>query len=274
MILRKVWGIALAAGVMCGWVSLSPVAKAAGHNVIYTATGTFASPPVSGQDLFKLAGEPFSLSILANTGMTPSTHGGHWATYKGLTMTGTVQSGLLPTPTTISNKGTDIEIATGNPSYDVFEMFSPVTIVGMQVSITALITLPTGTVVNALIHPFAAPVTISPSNSTVTYSNGTATTILKIASGTLNATLSGGAVQARREIGDAAIETGTAAGNTLFAYRGTLRATSTPSFSWPDMADSVTRGAGPGGLARTGPSAPQILRDSHDRVAFLSTLST
>jgi hypothetical protein len=22
--------------------------------------------------------EPFSLSILANTGMTPSTHGGHW----------------------------------------------------------------------------------------------------------------------------------------------------------------------------------------------------
>ena len=49
----------------------------------------------------------------------------------------------------------------------------------MQVSITALITMPTGTVVNALIHPFAAAVTISPSNTTVTYSSGTATTILK-----------------------------------------------------------------------------------------------
>ena len=79
----------------------------------------------------------------------------------------------------------------GNPSYDVFALFSPITVLGKPIYITTVLQMPTGTLTTPLIKPFTAPVTLSPSSGTVTYtdpSTGDATT-LTIASGSLSTTL-------------------------------------------------------------------------------------
>ena len=159
---------------------------AAAPNVTYTATGTFGTTPIGGSDLFKLAGEPFSISVVANEALVSKNHGAQWAVYSGLKMTGTVQSGLLPTPVTIANSSTNLALAYGNPSYDVFLLGSPVKISGMTVTITANINMPEGTIGNDHILPFKAPVSLGPANATVTYSDGTATTTLAVANGTLS----------------------------------------------------------------------------------------
>jgi uncharacterized protein (TIGR03437 family) len=107
-------------------------------------------------------------------------------------MTGTVQSGLLPTPTSISNSATSIELAAGNPKYSVFGLGSPVKVVGLQITITATIDMPAGTITNDHILPFAGTVTLTPANATMTYSNGTNSTKLGI-NGTLTATVTAAA---------------------------------------------------------------------------------
>jgi hypothetical protein len=165
-------------------------------NVTYTASGIFASPQVSGADTFQLAGEPFSISVVANAASIPKTHGLVWAQYVGLNMTGEVISGLLPRqPYPIASYHTSIELATGNPDYDVWAIFAPVSVIGAEVNVLAIIQMPPGTIHNALIHPFAAAATLSPSSATVTYSDGTASTTLAIQSGTANATIPSPAAQ-------------------------------------------------------------------------------
>ncbi len=166
-------------------------AAAAAPNVTYTASGVFATTPLSGNDLFRLAGQPFSISVVANEAMVSTHHGAQWAVYNNLKMTGTVQSGLLPTPTAISNNVTNILLAAGNPNVDIFQLGTPVKVVGLTLTITASISMPKGTITNDHVLPFTAPVTVTPSNATVTYSDGTNTTTLAIQQGTLNATLSG-----------------------------------------------------------------------------------
>ena len=189
-LLQKTLSPAIVAAVIC-CVAAADRLTAATKNVVYTASGTFDTTIINGQDLFKLAGEPYSISIVANVATVPTKHGATWATYTNLTISGTVQSGLIPTPTTIQNKLTDIELATGNPSYDMFLMFTPVRVVNETLSIKVTIQMPTGTVPNALIHPFTAPVTLTPTVATMTYSNGTSSTTLGL-NGTLNAAFSGG----------------------------------------------------------------------------------
>jgi len=165
-------------------------------NVIYTATGLFGSV-LSGSDLYELSGEPFSLSVVANSATVPKSHGLTWAQYGGLKMTGSVNSGLLVgQPIPISSSHTSMELATGNPDYDVAVIFAPVSPFGAQINITATIHMPPGTIKNALIHPFTAPVALNPSNSTVTYAQGAGATTLTIGSGTLNAALQKPATQA------------------------------------------------------------------------------
>jgi hypothetical protein len=157
-------------------------------NVTYTASGVFASPPASGTDTFRLAGEPFSISVVANAATVPTKHGGQWAQYNDLSMTGTVQSGLVPTPIAIGNSTTDILLATGNPNVDFFELGTAIQVVGLKVVVTAAISMPKGTIANALIHPFTAPVTLTPANARMTYTDGTDTTTLGI-NGTLSTSL-------------------------------------------------------------------------------------
>jgi uncharacterized protein (TIGR03437 family) len=157
-------------------------------NVTYTASGTFAATPTSGNDLFKLAGQPFSITVVANEALAPAKHGATWAQYTKLKMTGTVQSGLLPTPTALSSSSTGMELATGNPKYDVFGLGSALKVVGLQISITATIDMPIGTITNDHILPFTAPVTLSPANATFVYKDSTDSTTLGL-NGTLTATI-------------------------------------------------------------------------------------
>jgi hypothetical protein len=168
-------------------------APATAPNVTYSATGTFSAAQVSGQDLFKLAGNPFTISVVANEATVPTSHGAKWAKYTKLTMSGAVTSGLFPTPFAISSSNSSIELAMGNPAYNIFAMFSPINVMGKLIYITTTLQMPTGTLTTALIKPFTGPVTLGPSSGNVTYSDpstGDATT-LTIASGTLSTSVSG-----------------------------------------------------------------------------------
>ena len=162
-----------------------------GPIVTYTASGTFATPQVIGDDTLKLAGEPFTINIQAPASSAPIQHGPNWAVLSPFKMTGEVHSGLLGTsPVNIASTGASIFEAVG-PDYDPFETGFPVKVVGISLTINATFTLPAGTFTKPLIHPFA-PVSLSPTNSTVVYSNGTDSTTLTIASGTLVGTLPSG----------------------------------------------------------------------------------
>jgi len=171
--------------------NLAAASTSTAPNVTYTASGTFAIPPVSGNDLFQLQGQPFSISVLANEALVSKKHGAQWADYTALSMTGTVQSGLLPTPISLSNSNTSIELAVGNPSYDVFILYSPVKVVGITLTIIATMHLPKGTLTNDHILPFKQ-VALAPTFASMTYSDGTNTTVLGV-NGTIAATASTGA---------------------------------------------------------------------------------
>jgi len=206
MCFRKMHAVAIAGAAMfCLAASEKLVAASpdtTAPNVTYTATGTFASPQLSGSDVFKLAGEPFSITVVVNEATVPSSHGSNWAKYLGLTMNGTVGTGLEPTPYTLHSTMTSIELATGNPAYQTFVMFAPVSVVGTPIYVTATIEMPTGTLAKPLIHPFAAinlgpctqPVPPGPCVDTVVYTEPStgASTTLGIASGTLAGTVPGG----------------------------------------------------------------------------------
>src|SRR5580700_3627989 len=190
--IRRILSVTMAAAAL-GYFASSETLVAAGPatapNVTYTAAGVFGSPK-SGNDLFQLQGEPVSISVVANEADVAKTHGPLWASYTALKMTGTVQSGLLPTPLTIANSGTAIELATGNPSYDVFVMFSPIKVIGITLTIIATVDLPKTALTNDHILPFASvPI---PATATMSYSDGTNTTVMGL-KGTLVAKVAGAA---------------------------------------------------------------------------------
>jgi hypothetical protein len=205
--LRKMHAIAILT-TMLFWLTASAKLVAADPDtaptVTYTAAGMFASPALVGSDVFKLAGEPFSISIVVNAATVPTSHGSQWARYTGLPMTGSISTGLEPTPYTIESRNTSIELATGNPSYDLFAMFAQVSVVSTPIDILASIQMPPGTLTKPLVHPFAAitlgpcqkPIPPGPCVDTVVYtdpSTGVSTT-LGIASGSLAGTIPGGGV--------------------------------------------------------------------------------
>lgn len=163
-------------------------------NVTYTATGTFSSPQVSGGDVFKLAGQAFSITVVANSAAVPVTHTAHSAKYTNLPMTGMISTGLTPTPYPIHSNQTSIQLGTGNPNYDLFVMFAPVSVVDTPIYVTATIQMPFGTIAKALIHPFA-PVSLGTVDTVVYTDPATqASTKLTIANGTLQGTIPGGSV--------------------------------------------------------------------------------
>jgi len=197
---RKMQYIATAAAlIVCFGASdrlaaQSPEAKAV--NVFYTASGTFANTPVSGEDKLEMAGTAFSLTTWALTSTAPKQHGTHAAQYTNLKMQGTVAPCLIGcAPITIQSEYASIELATGNPSYDEISFFVPVSVDGIQIDISTVIQLPKGTLSSPLIRPLTAPVTLS-STTDVTYADpvppyGPASTTLAIQSGTLSTCVSG-----------------------------------------------------------------------------------
>jgi hypothetical protein len=157
-------------------------------NVTYTASGTFSGTVVSGQDLFKLAGEPFKINLVANEATRPQKTGKGWADYSSLKMKGVVTSNLVPqSPFTIESAHAFMVQALGN-THDLFQLAAPVVVVKQKITLSAKFTMPKGTYGKGwLIYPFTAPVALTPASGTVTYSDGTNSTVLTVASGALNA---------------------------------------------------------------------------------------
>lgn len=197
---RRILSVAVvAAAIGCfaipqGLAAASPDKSA---NVTFTATGTFGVTPVSGADTLKLAGEPFTISVVGNSSLKPVQHGQNWAIFTPLNMTGTVYSALTGTaPIAIASTTAAIDQSVG-ASEDIFQAGFPVVVIGIALNVRAYIPLPGGTLTSALLRPFSS-VTLG-TNATVTYSNSTASTVLSVASGTLVATIpTGGPSQAAR----------------------------------------------------------------------------
>jgi len=195
MTLRKTLAIAMAVAAI-SFFTPSGKLFAAAPVITYTAAGTFASTPTSGADTLKLAGEPFSVTIAVSASTAPFKTGPNWAAYDKLKLTGSVHSGLLgPTPVNVASAEASIQQAIDPSQYDQFVMQAPVKVVGISLTIKAIIILPLGTFTKPLLHPFA-PVALAPGNATVEYSDGTNTTVLAIQSGSLTATIPTGSVNA------------------------------------------------------------------------------
>jgi hypothetical protein len=191
MTLRKSLTVALTMAAL-GCLTVSNRLMASGPMITYAASGTFAATPTSGADTLKLAGEPFTVSISVSSSTAPYKHGPNWAAYDKLKLTGEVHSGLLGSePVSIGSTESTIIQAEDPGQYDTFTMEAPVKVVGISLTIKAVIVLPYGTIPNPLLHPFSA-VELAPGNATVTYSDSSASTVLGIQSGTLSATTGSG----------------------------------------------------------------------------------
>ena len=184
--IRRIRFLSMAVAQVCGCFAGQLATQA--PNITYTASGIFTAPPVSGPDTFKLAGEPFYIAVTASASTPPTKYGPTWAEFSNLTMTGTVHSGLVPTPFTLSSNQTNLELAVGNPSYDVLFIGAPIQVISLTVNLLAQIKMPPGTITKPLIHPFTAPVGLSPINTVVVYVESSTNTTLTIASGAVNAT--------------------------------------------------------------------------------------
>jgi hypothetical protein len=157
--------------------------------VTFSAVGTFATPPLSGADALKMAGQPFTINVGGSSAAIPIQHGDNWAVFKPLTMSGTVESGLFgAVPIGISSSTAAIEQTVGVTQPDIFQSGFPITVSGIALTVRAYISLPPGTLASPYLRPFAS-VSLDPTNSTVSYSNGVNTTVLAVQTGSVIAHL-------------------------------------------------------------------------------------
>lgn len=167
--------VALAAGI-AGMSAL----QLAAQNVVYKASGTFASPPISGNDLFQLRNEPFSISITAAENSVPVKSSATFAQYAKLSFTGTVTSGLTGTPITLGpQNNTSMILATGNPTVDLIDIGTGFKILNLPIGIKGQIAMSKGTLTGVQILPFTKGVTLCGAvsatcpkiNATLTYTD-------------------------------------------------------------------------------------------------------
>jgi hypothetical protein len=198
--LQKVLLLTMSAGVAC-FVAPHQLAAAspnANANVTFTASGTFASTPVSGADTLLLRGQPFNISVVGNESLRPTQHGQNWANFTNLQMTGTVYSGLLPGEAIPIAATTAAINQTVGPTVDIFQSGFPVTVIGIALNARAYIKLPSGTLSTPLLRPFpSVAIPSDPNLAYIKYFNSTATTVLAIQTGTLVATIPAAASTAR-----------------------------------------------------------------------------
>ena len=193
----KILSVTVAVAALCCLAAPAKMAAATqskSADITFSASGTFTGAQVSGADTLKLSGQPFTISVVANSSAKPFQHGQNWAIFKPLSMTGTVYSGLIPNQAIPIASTTAAIDQTIGASQDIFQAGFPVTVIGISLTVRAYITLPGGTLTTALIRPFAS-IALNSSSATVTYSNTTASTVLGVQTGTMVATLpaSGGA---------------------------------------------------------------------------------
>jgi len=156
-------------------------------NVTYTASGTFAAPAIAGLDRLGLAGTPYTFTVVVSSALPPAKYQVPiYAVYYPVTVTGTVYPyGNIFGPFLIN--GAALSLSSGDHLQFGFQFLDA----GLDLTILAKIDMPKGTLTTLHIRPFTAPVTLTSSNATVSYSDTTASTTLGM-TGTLNATLPGG----------------------------------------------------------------------------------
>jgi len=195
---RTLWVTMAAAAISCLAASgrLAAANPEKGEEITFTGSGTFAATPVSGNDLFMLAGQQFTVSIVGNSARKPILQG-NGALFEHLRMTGTIYSDLIyacgggPAPCPISVSSSNATIAQrGEADGDLFQVQFPVKVQGIALTGSAYFLLPAGTLTTAVLRPFSS-VALGPASGTVTYSNASAATVLAVESGTLVGTAPG-----------------------------------------------------------------------------------
>ena len=189
--IRKIQSIAIASAALCCYAA---AVSAAEPNVTYAATGVFATPAVSGEDVLELAGQPFTLTFVVNEATKPTRHSETMAEYGNIPVTGTVVTGTCGCTLNFLGSASLFLVvgAPGEPDWIALKL--PITY-GDPITTTAVVRMPAGTIDTPAIRPFTAPVTLTPSDGEVTNAcpacpppNTGNVTTLAFAGGTLTAT--------------------------------------------------------------------------------------
>jgi len=152
----KMQSIAIAAAVISGFAASENLfATCSGQQIVYQAAGGFGSLVQKGQDNFKLAGNPFSITLYGCSTKTPVQTGPTYAVYTGIELTGQVTSTLYAQPYSI--KATPVTLIIVHPSTgdDSIQIKGTVVVFGDPVSIHGTVTLPQGTLTSTSIAPFS-----------------------------------------------------------------------------------------------------------------------
>jgi hypothetical protein len=168
----KMRSIAIAAAVVSGFAASENLAAAPSCStqaVTYTASGSFGSNKIAGLDTFKLAGEPFSITMLACESKQPSSTGPDDSIYSGVEFTGTVQSSLITTPFKMPPTPMTFVLVKPPAGPDLVEVEGNLTVFGSTLFIHGSIALPAGTLASTKIAPFSG-VSIVTASSAFTYS--------------------------------------------------------------------------------------------------------
>ena len=164
-------------------------------NVTYTASGTFATPALSGADMLKLAGYPYTINVYAPVNSVPVQSGPHFAAYMNLQMYGTVFSGLLNTTVPFGcapgQSGCTPQLANllmqVTSTNNIIKMSAMVPLIGLTLQVIATAPMPLDTFNGLRILPFEQPATITSPSATVVYRDSSASTTLG-ANGTVSTT--------------------------------------------------------------------------------------
>ena len=167
----KIRSIAIVAAVISGFAPTGNLlaATCTAPVVTYTASGGFGPNVIQGDDAFKLAGEPFSIKLVACESKQPAKTGADYSVYTGIELTGTVQSSLITQPYTIKPTAMTFALVEPTAGADIVQMEGNLTVFGSLIYIRASIALPAGTLTSTKIAPFSS-VTIDTASSLFTYS--------------------------------------------------------------------------------------------------------
>ena len=167
--IRKIQSTALASAVLCCFAAALP---GAAPNVHYAAAGVFATPAVSGKDIFGIAGQPFALSFVLNEATEPAIHSETMAEYTNVTVKLTVKSGTTGLTTTYAVLHVSVFLvvgAPGKPDWVALAIPFDVYHTEFDLTIAAKVRMPAGTITTTAIGPFTAAVSLTAGDGTVTY---------------------------------------------------------------------------------------------------------
>jgi hypothetical protein len=131
--------------------------------------GWFGNNPITGRDVFKLAGRPFIIYLYACESLRPSQTGPDYAVYANVELTGTVTSSLIMTPYTIRPTPVAVALVQAPTGPDFVQISGNLTVFGSLIYIHGSIALPAGTLTSTSIAPFSK-VSIVTANSAFSYS--------------------------------------------------------------------------------------------------------